>query len=474
MSPVLERPTYDRDRSGPIGRVDERDVLFARTDLFRRFPDGSAERDEYYSAHPEALEYDRRMAEDLHLGSGGGELSSLSDSIFHLARIVAREDAVDGEPAAERVGLDPSEAATRVKTMATALGADIVRTGPLRIEWTYSHVGRSYGNASGFRPWGTPIDVSHHPNAVSMGFRMDPDLTSTAPEFPTLLATATAYVIGAVVAVRLAAYIRSLGYSARAHHVYNYGVLPVPVAVDCGLGELSRAGYMLSREFGLGLRLGTVTTDLPLTHDGSVDLGVQSFCERCEICAEDCPSGAIPKGPKTEYNGVRKWKLDAEKCYHYWSVVSTDCSVCMSTCPWTRPDTWLHRGLTALAMVRGPHQRLMALAGRFLYGRPDARRYGRSVGMASLRPRRLRPQMRALGVTVAVLYAIGLWWGAGAGGPSRMPAGGWGVYSLWLCWTIFGIAAVWTFLAERSIRPALTALVFFAASSGLLWPVVGW
>ena len=47
-----ERPGYERDRVGPIERVDERDALFARTDLFRRFDDGSPEKDEYYAAHP--------------------------------------------------------------------------------------------------------------------------------------------------------------------------------------------------------------------------------------------------------------------------------------------------------------------------------------------------------------------------------------------------------------------------------------
>ena len=345
----LTLPHYESDRVGNAERVDERDTLFARADLFRTFKEGSPEREQYYGAHPERRELDRFIAESLVLGATGEDYRQYHDGFFSLCRAVAADASVDGEAAAEKAALSPEEAARRVKELAQSLGADLVGTGPLRQEWVYSHVGRSYGNAEGFEPWGTPVDLTSHTDVVAMGFKMDTDFTRTAPEFPAILATTSAYAIGAYVAVRLAEYIRSLGYSARAHHVFNYRVLAVPVAVDCGLGELSRAGFLITREFGLGVRLGAVTTDLPLAHDGPADIGAQSFCERCEICAEYCPSGAIPKGEKVEHNGIRKWKLDEESCYRYWSAVSTDCSVCMSTCPWTKPPTWLHRALTSAA-----------------------------------------------------------------------------------------------------------------------------
>ncbi len=307
-----------------------------------------------------------------------------------------------------------------------------------------------------------------------MAFRMDPDLNRTAPEFPTALATGFAYAIGAFVAVRLARYIRSLGYSARAHHVYNYRVIPVPVAVDCGIGELSRAGFLLTREYGLGVRLGTVTTDLPLSHDGPADIGVQSFCERCRICAERCPSRSIPTGDKTECNGVMKWELDREGCYRYWTVVSTDCSVCMVACPWTKPSTWLHRGLTFAATFKGPHQSVMVAAEKLFYGRPRKEGRGRAEGMSSLKPTRLVAHMRVLTAVMLALYALGLWWGAGAGGPSALNSGGWGGYFVWLNWTLLGTASVWTFLAERTVRPALVALAIFGAVSVVLGAMLVW
>ena len=202
-----------------------------------------------------------------------------------------------------------------------------------------------------------------------MGFGMNLELLNTAPHFPTLLATAQAYAQSAWTAVRVADYIRQLGYYARAHHFSSYEVLVIPVAVDCGLGELSRAGYLLTKEYGLGVRLSVVTTGMPLAHDVPADISVQSFCEQCLICAEECPSGAIPLGGKTLHNGVMKWKLDEQKCYSYWHVNGTDCGICMATCPWTKPRTKFHRLGAEIASIKGPHQRFMAWAERAVYGR---------------------------------------------------------------------------------------------------------
>jgi epoxyqueuosine reductase QueG len=159
------------------------------------------------------------------------------------------------------------------------------------------------------------------------------------------------------------------GYSARAHHLNNYQVFGVPVAVDCGLGELSRAGYLLTKEFGLGLRLAVVTTDMPLAHDTPIDSGVQLYCNTCRVCAEACPIGAIPPGDKVESNGVRKWKLDEERCYRYWQAAGTDCGLCMIACPWIKPRTWFHRTMAELAAVPGPHQALMTQAHKLIYGK---------------------------------------------------------------------------------------------------------
>ena len=362
-------PTYVKDIVGDVRQWDERDILFARADLFRYFGADSPEYEAYYEAHPEYLEYDTKIGHLPNLGRTGGVDAPMFDAQFEVIKEISAESFVDGEPVAHKAEIPPQRATKKVKALARLLGADLVGIGPLRQEWVYSHVGRSFGNREGFQRWGTPVNLGRQTNAIALGFRMDYDLITSAPDFPVLLATAKGYATGAWVSIQLAQYIRMLGYSARAHHLYNYRVLAVPVAVDCGLGELSRAGFLMAKEFGLGLRLAVVTTDMPLAHDKPIDIAVQSFCESCKICAENCPVGAIPTGDKVEFNGVKKWKLDEGKCYRYWHAAGTDCGICMTTCPWTKPRNWFHKSMALLATVTGPHQALMAQADKLLYGR---------------------------------------------------------------------------------------------------------
>jgi ferredoxin len=365
----VEEPTYFKDRLGPARQWDERDILFARADFFEYFDPDSPQRRAYYRSHPEHLEYDTKIGRMPGLGRTGGIDEPMFVAQFETIDGIGTESFVDGEPAPHKTQIPPDRAAKKIKALARLLGADMVGTGPLRQEWVYSHVGRSMGNRRGFLPWGTPIDLGHHAHAIALGFHMDYDLIQSAPDFPVLLATAKGYALGAWVSIQLAGYIRLLGYSARAHHLRNYQVLCVPVAVDCGLGELSRAGFLLTRQYGLAVRLAVVTTDMPLAHDRPLDIGVQSFCEACKICAEACPVGAIPTGDKVAYNGLMKWKMDEQKCYRYWHAKGTDCSICMASCPWSKRPNWLHRSIAALASLKGPHQALMIRAEKLFYGK---------------------------------------------------------------------------------------------------------
>ena len=369
LSRDVDTPTYERDRVGDVKRWDERDIVFARKDLFRYLGTDSPEYKAYYEAHPEWLEYDTKVGHMPGLGRTGAPADGpMFGAQFAATSKIGAEHFVDGEPAPDKVEIPPQRAALKVKELARFLGADLVKIGPLRQEWTYTHVGRG-ANRKGMLPLGTPIDLSHHPNAIGMVFKMDYPLARTGPDFPTLLSTAKGYAMGAWVSTQLAHYIRMLGYSARAHHLNNYQVIAVPVAVDCGLGELSRAGYLLTREYGLAVRLAIVTTDMPLAHDKPVDLGIQSFCDHCKLCAEECPSRSIPMGDKVECNGIKKWRLDEQGCYRYWHVVGTDCSICMMVCPWTKPANWFHKAMSIPATIAGPHQALMTWADKFFYGK---------------------------------------------------------------------------------------------------------
>lgn len=41
-------------------------------------------------------------------------------------------------------------------------------------------------------------------------------------------------------------------------------------------------------------QIGNLARTGALFYDSAVDIGVNEFCQDCKICAESCPSGAVP------------------------------------------------------------------------------------------------------------------------------------------------------------------------------------
>ncbi len=328
--------------SGSSLQFDERDNVFAREDL----KPGTPEYEEMYRRHPQWKACDDHIRS---LPGLGAYVSAADMAMFNapswLMERIGAPDIVDGQPAPERVEITPERATMKVKSLARRLGSDLVGISLMNPAYAYSHRGRMIYPEE---PWGEKITVGHR-YAVSLGFREDLDLVRTGPYHGEMMETGLVYLRSAVTSVALAGYIRMLGYSARAHHFRNYQLLPVPLAVEAGLGELGRCGFLLTREFGNCLRLSTVTTDLPLICDRPVDIGVDDFCNRCKLCAEVCPSQAISKGGKVNVRGVMKWQIDPVKCLSYWNRVGTDCGVCIGSCPWTEPDNTFHRTAAKVA-----------------------------------------------------------------------------------------------------------------------------
>ena len=261
-------------------------------------------------------------------------------------------------PNMEDVG-SPAHAATNIKEVARFLGADLVGICQLNQAYVYSHSGMRIDFAKNTA--GQEIDIPHA-NAISVGVAMDFGRMQYAPGWIDNAEVGLGYLNAARVSVALAAYIRELGFNARAHFFINEKVLHVPIAVDAGLGELARSGILITREYGPRQRLATVTTDMPLAHDPPVDIGVVKFCEICGKCAQNCPSQAIPHGERMVIRGVEKWQLDDERCQRFWCANPkswNDCSRCIAVCPWNRPDVLHHR----LAVKSAKHS---ALARHFL------------------------------------------------------------------------------------------------------------
>ncbi|MBN1466696.1 4Fe-4S dicluster domain-containing protein [candidate division KSB1 bacterium] len=122
----------------------------------------------------------------------------------------------------------------------------------------------------------------------------------------------------------------------------NY-LMPLPaIASDAGLGEVGRLGYLIHPRYGARIRLGAVTTDMPLAADSSILFGVQDFCRICLKCATHCPAGAISFGEEKQVRGVCKWSTNQEACYKYWRSIGTDCGICMRVCPFSKPNNMVH------------------------------------------------------------------------------------------------------------------------------------
>ncbi len=152
----------------------------------------------------------------------------------------------------------------------------------------------------------------------------------------------------------LAKQIRNLGYSAKAHTVLDGEVLQPPLLLLSGLGEVSRIGEVILNPFlGPRLKSGVVTTDMPLAHDKPIDFGLQTFCESCNKCARECPSGAITAGPKRMFNGYEIWKSDSQKCatYRITTEGGAMCGRCMKTCPWNLEGLFAEKPFRKVAMT---------------------------------------------------------------------------------------------------------------------------
>lgn len=343
-------------------RVDEREIMFAREE----YTPGGEKYETYYALKPEHREADDRLRQLPALFEPGGryydekqapEVAAIFDQVEALI------DQVDGEVAIEQRAIETGEATRMVKAKLLAGGAHTVGIAELDQAYVYTHVGR------GPEQWGAPI-VNNHKFVIAFTLEMDYEPVESAPRLPITGETAKRYLQGAEISIELARKIREMGYPARAQIAgSNYQIMLPPVAQAAGLGELGRLGYLITPKLGPRVRLGAVTTDLPLLCDKPINFGVQDFCTTCRKCADNCPSRAIPSGDKIDVRGVEKWQLDIDKCIYYWRVAGTDCGLCMKVCPYSHPPTFVHN-LVRSGIKRSAVARQLALWGDDLfYGR---------------------------------------------------------------------------------------------------------
>ena len=119
------------------------------------------------------------------------------------------------------------------------------------------------------------------------------------------------------------------------------------VARDAGLGELGRMGLLMTPRLGPRVRLGVVTTDMPLTPDHSgKDDSVLDYCQVCKKCARECPSQAISHSDEMIiHNDYETYELDVEACtrMRVGNAAGASCGRCIKVCPWNRPYLGIHK-----------------------------------------------------------------------------------------------------------------------------------
>ena len=290
------------------------------------------------------------MGKTLQAGAKGGKyVSKAAPSAAQRRALGAFVMLQDGVPNKEKTVIDPQHASELIKATSYFLGADAMGISRCP-EWSwYSHDAR-----------GEVINPTQD-QAISMVIDQGYSTMegSSGDDWIAVSQSMRAYLRFSLLGSVVAQQIRNLGYSARAHTVLDGEVLQPPLLLLAGLGEVSRIGEVILNPFlGPRLKSGVITTDMPLAHDKPIDFGLQRFCESCNKCARECPSGAITAGPKLMFNGYEIWKSDSQKCatYRITTPGGAMCGRCMKTCPWNleglfkeKPFRWAAMKIPAAA-----------------------------------------------------------------------------------------------------------------------------
>ncbi|MFZ5354243.1 MAG: 4Fe-4S ferredoxin [Bacillota bacterium] len=308
-------------------QIDERDIIFSRMN----YKQGTPQYDDYYSRNPDKKLIDDNLRSMPQMGNVGNTFydainSPIVDAAFKFLSDIKKYS--EGEISQRKIDIDPKTATERLKGLARFYGAKLVGIAKMENYHYYSNRGREAVN------YGEEI-TEHHKYGIVFAVEMEREMIYRAPQLSESIAVTKGYVDAAIIGMILSYYIRRLGYEARNHMDGNYLVIAPLVAESAGLGEFGRHGLLVTREYGPRVRLGVVTTDMPLLYDEKDYFGMHEFCELCVLCSRVCPGRCIPEGGQCETDGLMRWKIDSEACYSRWRMLGTDCGICLASCPFS-------------------------------------------------------------------------------------------------------------------------------------------
>lgn len=299
---------------------DERDTIFSR--IFE-LKEGSDNYNDYYRLNPELLPVDEKLREQ-RVGVYDNDVLSqrLVESTFKFLEDI-RPLAHQTDKSKDTVNVNPNEFTPLVKKLASSYGAVLTGVAEMPQDLYYSHRGR--GNK-----YGEPVDEKN-PYAIVYAVEMDKTELLNAPGAKESVEVVRGYSRVALIGMIISYYIRNLGYDANCHMDGETTLPMVPVAHMAGLGEIGRIGLLVNKKYGSKLRLGVVTTNIPLNTDSPISFGLKKVCKTCRKCSGVCPSKAIDDTPE------HPWEPTSDsKCFESWKKFGTDCGLCIVSCPFTR------------------------------------------------------------------------------------------------------------------------------------------
>lgn len=389
----VQKPTYEK--VGPTQRVDARtEVVFSRLGpLFKNWSEENGienlpdYRKEFYKKNPEILKLDLKVKAELFPKLREAKKKYKDQFILSEAWSNAMgsvwpthskepPEIADFPKNKEQKPLemkDPEQTSKLIKKISHQLGSTLVGITKLNPDWVYSHTMSRRGIDTD-----KPLDVPKHwKYAIVVGVPMSWDPMYANPNYGT---SHDAYSISRIIAVRLASFIKELGYAARPHTPgTEYDLMVPPILVDAGIGEQGRHSIIITPELGSNFRPAIITTNLPMKPDKPIDFGVQKFCKTCKICADQCPSGSITKGDKEVIRGYKRYPLNASTCRNFWysNLGNIGCRVCVANCPYTRKANWVHKAAFKVSMhdPTGLADKALAEMQKVFYPGPDPQDY---------------------------------------------------------------------------------------------------
>jgi len=264
------------------------------------------------------------------------------------------------------------QATDYIKRAARLYGADLIGITPRDERWDYASFLNPHRHDGGEKVFGWEEFPFKPKSVIVLAFEMDYEGVAAAPSYIGSAAPGEGYSQMAKTAFQLSVFIKQMGYQAVA--AGNDLGLSVPYAVAAGLGEVGRNGCLVSYKYGPRVRIAKIYTDFDLVeYDKPQAFGVAEFCDRCKRCADACPSKAITFADKPTFEpdygtpdtwvnnpGVQKYYSNSEKCFDFWIESNSDCTSCITSCPYNKPDFWHHELVDSIsALMPGPVHNFM-------------------------------------------------------------------------------------------------------------------